>query len=340
MTQQRSDIINIAKGMGIILMVIGHSGCPQWLHDFIYVFHMPLFFFLSGYCMKADYLDKKLLFVGKRIKRIWWTFVKWNILFFAANPLFFFLGITDEYYPLKEMHEVLGQVLTMRLWQELLGPFWFLRYLLISNLVVLFICWSLRRWQRLSLIVFLLMPVIPTALSLLGITDSLKGQGLLCCFFCYTGFFLRNWQPSWNKWYFSLSIMITMIASVLIKTEIPLMQPNLAFFYAVAALIGIYATMTFCSLLREKFSRAVPALVHVGRNTISIMTWHLLSFKIVSAVTITIGHLPLSQLYYITVTPDNDFKLLWIVYSLVGVSIPLLTLSILNHFFLKDKINH
>lgn len=328
MTQERSDIINIAKAIGIILMVIGHSGCPQWLHDFIYVFHMPLFFFLSGYCMKELYLDEKWLFVKKRMKRVWWTFVKWNILFFAANPLFFFLGVTDEYYPIAEMPEVLGQVLTMRLWHELLGPFWFLRYLLISNLVVIFTCWSLRRWQRLTHLVFMSMPVIPMLLSMLGVTDSLKGQGLLCCFFCYIGFISRNRTPSWSHWRFTLSVVATIVASIFVKTEIPLMQPRLTLIYAVAAIIGIYATMTFCSLLTKKSVRTVPAIVFVGRNTIPIMVWHLLAFKIVSAITIAICHLPSSQLFYITITPNTRFCSLWIAYSLVGIGVPLLLIKL------------
>lgn len=28
--------ISIAKAIGIILMVAGHSGCPEYMHDFIY----------------------------------------------------------------------------------------------------------------------------------------------------------------------------------------------------------------------------------------------------------------------------------------------------------------
>ncbi|WP_262302074.1 hypothetical protein [Segatella hominis] len=28
--------ISIVKGIGIILVVVGHSGCPEYLHTFIY----------------------------------------------------------------------------------------------------------------------------------------------------------------------------------------------------------------------------------------------------------------------------------------------------------------
>ena len=38
---------NIMKGIGIICVVIGHSWMQ--MQNFVYAFHMPLFFFISGY---------------------------------------------------------------------------------------------------------------------------------------------------------------------------------------------------------------------------------------------------------------------------------------------------
>ena len=44
----RLDDIDIAKGITIILMIIGHSAIPRLLSNFIFAFHMPLFFLVSG----------------------------------------------------------------------------------------------------------------------------------------------------------------------------------------------------------------------------------------------------------------------------------------------------
>lgn len=42
--------IDIAKGLAILLMIIGHELRPQsHLYVLIFSFHMPLFFILSGY---------------------------------------------------------------------------------------------------------------------------------------------------------------------------------------------------------------------------------------------------------------------------------------------------
>lgn len=48
---------DIAKGVGILLMSLGHSAIPpKWLGVWIYSFHMPLFFLLSGwfFTLKED----------------------------------------------------------------------------------------------------------------------------------------------------------------------------------------------------------------------------------------------------------------------------------------------
>lgn len=46
----RDISIDIAKGIGILLMVIGHLKIPIELHQFIYMFHMPLFLLFQGIC--------------------------------------------------------------------------------------------------------------------------------------------------------------------------------------------------------------------------------------------------------------------------------------------------
>lgn len=51
LTKQRDAVVDIAKGIGILLVVYGHLKNP--FNPFIYAFHMPLFFFLSGFLLKT-----------------------------------------------------------------------------------------------------------------------------------------------------------------------------------------------------------------------------------------------------------------------------------------------
>lgn len=60
---KRIDYIDILKAIGIILMVMGHISFGTHFYIFIHAFHMPLFFFISGYLYKRK--DFKSFFVGK-----------------------------------------------------------------------------------------------------------------------------------------------------------------------------------------------------------------------------------------------------------------------------------
>ena len=44
--------IDIFKGIGILFMVMGHIGFSSIFDKWIHAFHMPMFFFISGYLSK------------------------------------------------------------------------------------------------------------------------------------------------------------------------------------------------------------------------------------------------------------------------------------------------
>ena len=49
----KDNYISTAKAIGIILMVVGHAISQNFAYRVIYMFHMPLFFFYSGYFYKV-----------------------------------------------------------------------------------------------------------------------------------------------------------------------------------------------------------------------------------------------------------------------------------------------
>ena len=67
---ERDQVIDIAKGLGEILVCIGHSNfSTKYEIKSIYQFHMPLFFILSGMVINTD----KYLII-KFIKKKWKQF--------------------------------------------------------------------------------------------------------------------------------------------------------------------------------------------------------------------------------------------------------------------------
>ena len=49
MAHSRCIWLDVAKGITIILMVLGHTSIPEFASRFIWAFHMPLFFIASGW---------------------------------------------------------------------------------------------------------------------------------------------------------------------------------------------------------------------------------------------------------------------------------------------------
>lgn len=63
--KRRYETIDIARGIAIVLVVIGHYSTPQMPeylhipHEVIYMFHMPMFLFVSGFLCIATYKPKQ-----------------------------------------------------------------------------------------------------------------------------------------------------------------------------------------------------------------------------------------------------------------------------------------
>lgn len=73
----RITYFDLAKAICIILVALGHyvpEGAPMWyesLHDWIYLFHMPLFMFASGYIYNAFKREESYSsFIWKKVKRL------------------------------------------------------------------------------------------------------------------------------------------------------------------------------------------------------------------------------------------------------------------------------
>lgn len=55
--QQKNNTITLMKTLVIICMVAGHSYTGSPIESFVGLFHMPVFFFCSGFCFKEKYLS-------------------------------------------------------------------------------------------------------------------------------------------------------------------------------------------------------------------------------------------------------------------------------------------
>lgn len=87
---KRKEWIDIAKGIGIIFVVLGHCFVKDTpMHNWIFSFHMPLFFLLSGYCFKPEkYTDIKSVFQTrfKALMLPYFGFISFGVLVSVIIP--------------------------------------------------------------------------------------------------------------------------------------------------------------------------------------------------------------------------------------------------------------
>ncbi len=134
----RNLTIDVAKGIGIFFVVLAHTVKNEFVHNLIYMFHMPLFFFLAGMTIKYSVSNSNKEFVLKKIKRI-------------IIPYLFFCIVTFVYWAIIE-RKIRGQ-LDISLLSNFINIFlfridgnlyaynialWFLPCLFVSELIVFF----------------------------------------------------------------------------------------------------------------------------------------------------------------------------------------------------------
>jgi len=105
----RLGYLDIMRGIAIWLVVIGHviqyNNCEGWLHhpvfEWIYSFHLPLFFFVSGFLAErtchVESVRDLPLYIWKKVRSLLLPLIVWSLLvknfFFSATlPL---IGVDD-----------------------------------------------------------------------------------------------------------------------------------------------------------------------------------------------------------------------------------------------------
>ena len=77
----RLNWVDSLKGLGIFLVIMGHLKPPQIVWLWIFSFHIPLFFFISGYVFNSKkYLDNPKIFITSRFKQLIIPYFYYSIL--------------------------------------------------------------------------------------------------------------------------------------------------------------------------------------------------------------------------------------------------------------------
>lgn len=142
MYKKRDNSIDIAKGIGIFLMVVGHTTSNKIILQWIYSFHMPLFFFLSGVFHLQGKSYKE--FLEKKVKTLLVPYFFFSIVLF----LFFLLVSKNIGFSVEENLSIKENFIGIFLANDMKGisqmswggQLWFLPALFLIENIYYFFC--------------------------------------------------------------------------------------------------------------------------------------------------------------------------------------------------------
>ena len=343
-----SDAVAAAKGIAILLMVMVHAGSPRYTGQYIGMFHMPLFFIMSGYCFKAKYLQDARTFAMKRVKGIWWPYVKWTLFFLVLHNVLFHLNVYNDVFGFN------GQVSHLYSWRELgvkflnvfyffrggeqlLGGYWFLKELFWASFLGYAILRINQRLKARPLTKIILTGGGVLALllffSYMGKTFHIPVFGIsagtwMATFFYLFGHLWRRleeggtWvsrydvQPWWVQGLIALvlALMVKVVILLFGSTSMLAFTTRNALPYMFAALCGTLMVVYVSRWLVRRASRFRTFLVFTGRHTFEVLTWHFSCFKFASLLLIALYGLPIEYLAWFPVISTE---------ALQGAGIPL-----------------
>lgn len=324
--------IGYLKAFGIILMVLGHSGNNLHVNDFIDMFHMPLFFIASGYCFKEKYLSEPKMYIRNKIKGIWWPYVKWGVAFFLLHNLFFYLNIYDTHYDYLEnssnlfyfpsfLKPVIHMTITMHGTEPLLGGYWFLNALFFGSIIA----WCVFRFVKNLILgggILLCISCLLNATNYIMPFMQISARNFAAALFIVIGYALRKYKmKTFHPWQIVLGLLLVLVGSFYWHMPMhPAISDNRKFIpYIVSATV---ATWCFYSLFlkMEDLQGVIPrTLTFLGKHTLTILTWHILAFKIVSLIIVSIYSLPVHRLAEHPVIIEYAEKGWWLAYFVTAI---------------------
>lgn len=359
----RNNSITNAKAIAMICVVLAHSGVATCVFNYIIMFVMPLFYFVSGYCFKQKYLSDKKTFIKKRIKGLYWPYVKWGVVFVLLHNFFYSVGIYNDIsefngrvvhpYTTLEFGKKIISVVSMHGTERMLGAFWFLKSLFYGSLFFLIIRLTIKNVWFGAIVLF----VSSFAVDFfnLRVPYLLIGQvDLFAAFFIMVGHAVKTLKVKSkpiveyinNSWPIIISFALLVgLGSVFWPSSVQC-KWNIMLPYSVTAILGalmIFAigdkinrfTCNSPSIYSKMISSIKNSIVYIGEHTLEILTWHFLSFKVVSLLCIYTYGLSWDRLGDFPVISDYAQRGWWVVYLIVGVGIPIFGTYFYHNYFLK-----
>ena len=336
---QYDNSVSFAKGIGIILMVLGHTYFSDYGFRFIYIFHMPLFFFVSGYCFRKAHLDDFRNYAEKRIRRLYIPFIKYGLLFLILHNLFFHLNIYNDTFVfegqvshLYGLSDYLEKTFFIFFClsgnEQLIGGYWFLHTLFLSS----FFFYGFLKLKIHPVVTVLISLLLSVLLYFHGIpvvniycgAKEFFGVACMMAGYMYKSYSIEKFVDKYFAYVILACASLVILGSMYWYGEMLYLEWTRTIPYYVSAIAGSILVMKFSRSIVEKTHYLSDFITNIGNRTLEILTWHFLCFKIVSLIIIAYYGLPIDHLAEYPVMIPYNIQGWWILYFMVGVAVPVI----------------
>ena len=320
----REHWLDLAKAIGIVLVVCAHAlQKDSYIWIWINSFHMPLFFFISGYLYscKSGFLS----YAVKKVRMLW---VPFEVASFAAYIVFLVIG--QATFSIKEIAKILLMVAP----GPLLGATWFIPVLLFTSIVYDLLYRGIRRLgQEKNSIILTVASIIFLAV---GLKTSLPYRGsviLRSVFFFHLGQLMRKYLK--NKKYdlvMGVVLMTAVSVAAIFNTTSYLNNtyPSLPLYF-VAAICGSIGICVLSRFICNKIdAEKMRGILYIGMNTMGPLIWQFVAFKIVIAIQIVVYGLTWDRMLDFPVIYEYA-TVLWVLLDIIlGIGVSILIYKIVN----------
>lgn len=318
---ERNNNIDIARGLLIIIMVLGHTGFSGT--KFIYLFHIPSFVFLSGYLHTSNYSYQ---FLKKRFVSLYFPFIKYSLIYLISINFFVEFGILNiELISFNNIFQNLLDILLMKGLGGFLGAFWYLTMILEVIFIYILFDRILKNIHYMSVFIavlfFLIYGYIANGFTLPAYLDI---SFLMLSSFHFGRLYKRYEKVIPNNLYVFIISSSILLLLYLNDVEINIgsrILPNI-FLYLLSIISGIFLIMSFSKVI--PFKSIQNGFSYAGKSTIIILALHFFSFKVVDLIVFHFFSLESNNELSSFPTMHNRSIIFSFVYLFFGLTIPLL----------------
>lgn len=345
----RITALDAAKGIGILFVILGHTNYTEPLSTFIFSFHMPLFFIISGMVFNGNNYSSFRSFLLKKVKSLlcpYLLFAFFGVVFNSVTSRFSGYDFNAYLiYLLNSIKAILTAPDAFSL-AEINSPLWFVPCLFLTEIIYYFLNKIKKPAIITCCVVLLTVSGWVAASDYCSVDLSFIPFNFNGAIFSVGFFFIGNKTFPLLKKYFFLSdstlrkkVIYAITFVVLIVITFLLSRTNGKFstgyqkfnngFLSYAT--GICGSLAV--LMLSKAAAKITPLLFCGQNSFYLMGIHIIFFKFINII-LTVAEKHISFIHKLNDKSFTEGTVLFLIVLILSVIFTLI------YTYLKKRIIH